>query len=183
MQGFWKEYIQEHQNNWAAGWEFLRTALMIKQALPIPADKLTYNWTLCVKILPSSLQPNPSEGIWKYPPEYLLRDKGKTFVNVFPPPKSSETLTGASYKGKEKRTIILSKAKERTYHNGCLLSNSLLEMLTLWKMLPDINSFKKTWMRQCCHKLFHQPPSLIRTYSHAYIPMCVHVHTYTHMAD
>ena len=74
-------------------------------------------------------------------PEYLLRGKRKTFVNVFPPPKLDEILTGAACRGKKKeRTIILSKAKKGTHQNGCLLSISLLETLKLQEMLPDIYS-------------------------------------------
>ena len=74
-------------------------------------------------------------------PEYLLRGKRKTFVNVFPPPKLDEILTGAPCRGKKKeRTIILSKAKKGTHQNGCLLSISLLETLKLQEMLPDIYS-------------------------------------------
>lgn len=111
-------------------------------------------------------------------PEYLLRGKRETFVNVFPSPKSSDTPTGAACREKEKKTIILSKDKKGAHWHGCLVSNPLLKTLTLLKMLPDIYSIKKIWMSLCCHKSPHQPPSLTHTYMHAYILMCTHSHTH-----
>ena len=55
---------------------------------------------MCEKPSLSSSQTHMKE--YGNSPEYLLRGKRKTFVNVFPPPKLDEILTGATCRGKKR---------------------------------------------------------------------------------